>query len=237
MNLVTEAATVPVVPTLMPKRSYNQYCALANALDRVGQRWTLLVVRQLMTGPKRFKDLLGGLPGIGTNLLSDRLRQLEEDGILARATLPAPAASAVYELTEIGRGLEPAVLALAQWGRPFLGAPRKGEAFQPTWILVAMKSVFRPEAAHGIRETYEYRIDGEVFHVRIEDGTVEVGQGPGWQPVFVFISDAQTFLRVGTGQLDPEAAIGSGALKLEGSWEAFMRSFEIFGVAAGTEER
>ncbi len=96
MNLVTEAATVPVVPTLMPKRSYNQYCALANALDRVGQRWTLLVVRQLMTGPKRFKDLLKGLPGIGTNLLSDRLRQLEEDGILARATLPAPAASAVY---------------------------------------------------------------------------------------------------------------------------------------------
>ena len=96
-----------------------------------------------------------------------------------------------------------------------------------------MKSTFRPEAAQGVRETYEYRIDDEVFHVRVEDGTMEAAQGPGWRPAFVFTSDTQTFLRVGTGQLNSEEAIRTGALKLEGSMEALQRSFEIFGAAPG----
>ena len=87
----------------MSKRSYNQYCAVARALDIVGERWTLLIVRELLTGPKRFKDLLEGLPGIGTNLLTGRLKDLEGYGVVHRVTLPPPAASKVYELTELGR--------------------------------------------------------------------------------------------------------------------------------------
>src|SRR5918996_4677686 len=104
----------------MGKRRYDQYCALARALDVVGERWTLLLVRELLLGPRRYTDLLGGLPGIGTNLLADRLRYLEQVGLVRRRVLPPPAGSTVYELTELGRELEPTVFALGRWGAHFL---------------------------------------------------------------------------------------------------------------------
>src|SRR2546428_8658267 len=110
------------------KRSYDQWCACARALDIVGERWTLLLVRDLLLGPKRYKDLLAGLPGIGTNLLAQRLRELEEQGVLERVVLPAPAGATVYRLTPRSAGLEPAVLALAGSGSQFLGTPRTSEA-------------------------------------------------------------------------------------------------------------
>ncbi len=213
------------------RRSYKQYCALAHTLDLVGERWTLLLLRPLIAGSMRFKDLLEDHPGIGTNLLAARLKRLEREGIVRRVKLPPPAGSTVYELTERGRALEPAMVALTKWGRRSLGLPRRGMLYRPSWSVLAMKSTFRPEAAQGVRETYEYRIDDEVFHVRVEDGTMEAAQGPGWRPAFVFTSDTQTFLRVGTGQLNSEEAIRTGALKLGGSTEALQRSFEIFGAA------
>ncbi len=111
----------------MSKRSYNQYCAVARALDIVGERWTLLVVRELLSGPKRFKDLLAGLPGIGTNLLTARLKDLEGYRVVRRTILPPPAGSKVYELTELGRSLEPVVAALGQWGLEFLDNPLSKE--------------------------------------------------------------------------------------------------------------
>src|SRR5215207_9479322 len=98
------------------RRTYDQYCAVARALDVVGERWTLLLVRELLTGPKRFKDLLEGLPGIGTNLLTNRLKRLEGEEIVQRATLPPPAGSNVYELTELGWSLEPVIVSLSRWG-------------------------------------------------------------------------------------------------------------------------
>lgn len=104
--------TANTIQTAVPSRSYDQYCLLARALDVVGERWTLLVVRELLIGPKRYTDLLDGLPGIATNLLSARLKQMEARGLIQRRRLPAPAASTVYELTELGRGLEPTMAAL-----------------------------------------------------------------------------------------------------------------------------
>jgi len=213
----------------MPRRSYNQYCALAQALDRVGERWTLLLIRQLLTGPKRFKDLLDGLPGIGTNLLAERLKQLEADGLIGRAALPPPAASAVYELTENGRALEPALVALAEWGRQYLGPPRKGYEFHPTWALLAMQANFKPERAAGVSETYEYRVGGQVFHVRIEDGKFEGEQGPAWKPDMVLTASPEDFLALGTGYLDAAKAAASGRVKLEGSLEALKRTVAMFG--------
>src|SRR3954465_14659960 len=100
----------------MSKRSYNQHCAMARALDALGERWTLLVIRELLPGPKRYKDLLEGLPGIGTNLLAARLRDLEAAGAIQRRMLPPPAGAVVYELTDSGRELESVVLDLARWG-------------------------------------------------------------------------------------------------------------------------
>ncbi len=105
----------------MSKRSYDQHCTVAHALDVVGERWTLLLVRELLTGPKRFKDLLWGLPGIGTNLLAARLKALEEHGVVRRGTLPPPAGSGIYELTGLGRSLEPVVVALSRWGSRLIG--------------------------------------------------------------------------------------------------------------------
>ncbi len=201
----------------MGRRSYDQYCTVARALDLVGERWTLLLVRELLTGPKRFKDLLGGLPGIGTNLLTARLKGLEEEGILCRATLPPPAGSKVYELTELGRALEPVVVELSRWGSRLLGTPRGEDDLRPAWAAVALRSVFDAEAVRGSKETYEFRIDGEVFHVRIVEGGVEARQGPAAEPDLVVAGATEAFIAVAAGRMGPEEAVEAGSIWVVGS--------------------
>jgi DNA-binding HxlR family transcriptional regulator len=205
------------------KRSYGQYCTVARALDVVGERWTLLLVRELSTGPKRFKDLLEGLPGIGTNLLANRLKTLEGEGIVRRATLPAPAGSNVYELTDLGGSLEPVIVALSRWGARLLDAPREEEDLRAGWAAVAMQSALGRGTADRSPGTYEFRIDGEAFHVRIRDSEeeerVEVKQGPASDPDLVVIGAAETFLAVVSGRRSPEEAVQSGALWVEGERE------------------
>jgi DNA-binding HxlR family transcriptional regulator/putative sterol carrier protein len=213
----------------MSKRSYNQYCAVARAMDVVGERWTLLIVRELLPGPKRFKDLLEGLPGIGTNLLAARLKDLEGYGVVCRTTLPPPAASRVYELTDLGRSLEPVVMSLARWGLEFLGASQKEEDRQPAWAMVAVKSVLEAEATAETRESYEFRVDDEVFHVRIEDGETEVRQGSAADPALVVRSDTQTLLAVAAGRAEPAEALASGAIGMEGDREARERCMRMLG--------
>jgi DNA-binding HxlR family transcriptional regulator len=205
------------------KRSYGQYCTVARALDVVGERWTLLLVRELSTGPKRFKDLLEGLPGIGTNLLAARLKKLEGEGIVRRATLPPPAGSNVYELTDLGGSLEPVIVALSRWGARLLDAPREEEDLRAGWAAVAMQSALGRGTADRRSGTYEFRIDGEAFHVRIRDSEeeerVEVKQGPASDPDLVVIGAAETFLAVVSGRRSPEEAVQSGALWVEGERE------------------
>ena len=130
----------------MTKRSYNQYCGIARALDLIGERWALLVIRELVLGPKRFTDLRRGLPDIATNVLSQRLRELEQDGIVTRRQLPPPAASNVYELTEYGQELVPIMLALGRWGASTLGARLPEQTLEPEWLAVALKAVFGQRA-------------------------------------------------------------------------------------------
>jgi DNA-binding HxlR family transcriptional regulator/putative sterol carrier protein len=205
------------------KRSYGQYCTVARALDVVGERWTLLLVRELLTGPKRFKDLLEGLPRIGTNLLTNRLKALEGEGIVRRATLPPPAGSSVYELTELGGSLEPVIVALSRWGARLLDAPREEDEMRAGWAAVAMRSALGQGAAGGCTGTYELRIDGEAFHVRVRDGEegerVVARQGSVPDPDLVIIGDAETFLAVASGLRRPEGAVESGALRVEGDRE------------------
>ena len=202
------------------KRSYGQYCTVARALDVVGERWTLLLVRELSTGPKRFKDLLGGLPGIGTNLLAGRLKMLEGKGIVRRATLPPPAGSNVYELTELGRSLEPVIVALSRWGARLLDAPREEDESRAGWAAVAVRSALGTGPADGRPGTYEFRIDGEVFYLRVEDGgKVELRQGSAPAPDLVVTGDADTLLAMASGRLSPEEAVESRALRIEGEHE------------------
>src|SRR5689334_10593569 len=110
----------------MKNKSYNQFCALAYALDLIGERWTMLLIRELLPGPRRFTDLMDGLPGISTNLLTERLRALEDQGLLTKRILPPPAASTVYDLTPVGRALETALIELGRWGSQFLPPSLEG---------------------------------------------------------------------------------------------------------------
>jgi DNA-binding HxlR family transcriptional regulator len=158
-------------------RSYNQYCGVARALDIVGERWALLVVRELVLGPKRFTDLREGLPGIATNVLSLRLRQLEWDGVVARRRLPPPAASAVYELTEYGQELVPIMLALGRWGARTMGPRRPGQTLRPEWVAVALSAFFRPEAAEGVSGRIALHLDGARFTLDLEGGRLDIASG------------------------------------------------------------
>jgi DNA-binding HxlR family transcriptional regulator/putative sterol carrier protein len=215
----------------MGKRRYGQYCALARALDTVGERWTLLIVRELMLGPRRYTDLLDALPGIGTNLLADRLKELEQRGVVQRSRLPRPAAAAVYELTAHGRGLEPAVIELTRWGSNELRRPRRSEHFRPAWLGIAMRAAFRPEVAAGVSETYAFRIGDEMLHAHVENGTLQVRQGPSDEADVTFTSDARTLREVLSGNLSLTDAVAQEKARLAGDPSALARCDELFGLS------
>ncbi len=211
------------------RRSYRQYCATARTLDLIGDRWTLLAIRELLTGPRRFKDLAASLPGIGTGLLGARLRHLEETGLIRRTTLPPPASVAAYELTEAGRELAPVVMSIARWGlRWALGAPRPGDAFHAGWAVLGLQATFRPEEASGVRESYEFRVDDEVFHAHVHDGRVESAHGPAWEPALTVICDSDTFRELASGELSPEVALDAGRIVIDGDRSALRRFQKIF---------
>jgi DNA-binding HxlR family transcriptional regulator len=151
-------------------KGYDQYCPVAHALDLVGDRWALLIVRELMPGPKRYTDLNEHLPGIGTNILATRLRDLEASGILIRRTLPPPAASRVYELTDYGRGLRSVIKELGLWGARSLGPPTAQEALFPGWLENAIDVILTPSAPPG---RFEFRVGDEV--ASLVDGVAQAG--------------------------------------------------------------
>jgi DNA-binding HxlR family transcriptional regulator/putative sterol carrier protein len=215
------------------RRTYDQYCAVARALDVVGERWTLLLVRELLTGPKRFKDLLDGLSGIGTTLLTARLKDLEGSGILRRTTLPPPAGSKVYELTDLGHSLEPVVMALSRWGLKLLDAPRPEEETRPGWAMVALQSSLELEAVHGRKEIYEFRVDGELFHVQVERDGAEVRQGPAADPDLIIRGDTEALLSIAAGRLTLAEAIEVGAIATEGDRDSLARCLAMLGSPDG----
>ena len=154
----------------MTKR-YDEYCPVAHALGLVGERWALLVVLELMRGPKRYTDLAENLRGIGTNILAARLRDLEAAGVVTKRTLPPPAASRVYELTDYGRQLRPVIRELALWGARSLGPPAGDDELFPGWLANALDTVLAPLAPPG---RFEFRVGNEV--ASLVDG--EASQGP-----------------------------------------------------------
>jgi DNA-binding HxlR family transcriptional regulator len=161
------------------RKRYDLYCPVAHALRLVGERWALLLVVELMSGPKRYTDLAEALPGIGTNILADRLRDLEAGGIVAKRKLPPPAASRVYELTEYGEALKPTIRELALWGARSLGPPTEADELFPGWLRNALDMVLAPIAPPG---RFEFRVgdevasivDGETVPGRVEDPDVVI---------------------------------------------------------------
>ncbi|MGP3775037.1 winged helix-turn-helix transcriptional regulator [Streptomyces sp. SDT5-1] len=162
----------------MPRRSYDQYCAVARALDAVGDRWTLLVARELLAGPRRYTDLHADLPGVSTDMLATRLKDMERDGLAERRRLPAPASAYVYELTERGRGLLPVLRALGEWGAPELAERRPTDAVRAHWLALPLS---RQLEELGERGAVEFRVDEGVFHVRVGDSA---GGSTGGEPVY-----------------------------------------------------
>src|SRR6266702_3966017 len=207
----------------MPEHRYQQYCGAARALDVVGDRWTLLIVRELILGPRRFTDLLDGLPGISRNLLAERLRTLERDGIIARDELPPPAARQVYELTEDGRDLADAMVPLVAWGTRRLGARAPSESFRAHWAALAMATFADREAAEGVSETYQYVVGRTAFHFIVEDGAIQLSYGRAQNPDVTLTTDEETWADMASGQTTGCAAAAAGALTLAGDPQAMVR--------------
>jgi DNA-binding HxlR family transcriptional regulator len=197
------------------KRSYGEACRFAYALDLVGERWALLVVRELLLGPKRFTDLRAGLPHASSTILSERLRELEQGGVVHRRKLPPPAASQVYELTEWGRELEPIVTRLGAWGARSPVPPESQEIGTDS-IVLALRSLFDPNVAGELETRCELRFGEERFHVEVAGGVLELGRGPAAAPTLVLaIDEAGSFAALLAGQLELDAALASGAVRLE----------------------
>jgi DNA-binding HxlR family transcriptional regulator len=219
----------------MTSRNYNQYCGLAYALDKMGERWTILIIRELIAGPRRYKDLIKGLPGISTNLLASRLKSLEEDGLIQRRVLPPPAGSTVYELTPLGLGLEEALIALGKWGSQFVPPSAEEAALLNVGsYALTLKTFFRPELAQDVEETYELHIDDEVMQVQISAGEIEVQQGTALPADAVFYTDITTYLGLLTGQIVAETAVSNQLIQIKGDPDALQRFLNLCGLPAAT---
>jgi DNA-binding HxlR family transcriptional regulator len=195
----------------MATHSYQQYCGLARALDVAGDRWTLLIVRELLLGPRRFTDLLDGLPGISRNLLTERLRDLERDGVAIRQELPPPAARQVYELTDDGRDLADAMVPLVAWGARRLGARERSESFRPQWGATAMLTFANRDAAKDIN-----------------DGSIQLCDGQAQDPALTVTTDEDTWADIASGKITASAAAARRQLKIVGDRKAAARLKQIF---------
>jgi len=210
-------------------RTYGQMCPIARSLDVVGERWSLLIVRELLLGPKRFKDLLGELPAMGTNRLSDRLKTLEADGVITKTTLPPPGEAQVYVLTELGERLRQPVVSLAQWGA---GLPLN-ERLDPNTARGALLALVRcattpPDLTRSIRETYDFTTGDERFHILVDHDRATPRSGPA--PVSADVTvhcDLQTLLMLDAGALTPARARRDRNARIDGPADAIRRAFSI----------
>ncbi|MGW8727018.1 winged helix-turn-helix transcriptional regulator [Streptomyces sp. NPDC055808] len=195
------------------RRSYDQYCASARALDAVGDRWTLLIVRELLGGPRRYSDLHADLPGVSTDVLAARLKDMEAQGLATRRKLPPPAAATVYELTPRGAGLLPVLTALTEWGAPDLAERRPTDAVRAHWFALPLLCRLPvPEAPTVV----EVVLDEGVFHLRLGGGGPAYGDGPAEEPDARLVLDSDTCRELGEGAFGVEQGITAGRIKISG---------------------
>ncbi|MFJ4833852.1 winged helix-turn-helix transcriptional regulator [Streptomyces sp. NPDC088747] len=199
---------------MSPRRSYDQYCSAARALDAVGDRWTLLIVRELLGGPRRYTDLHADLPGVSTDVLASRLKDMERDGLATRRRLPPPGAAFVYELTSRGRELLPVLQALGEWGAAELGERRPTDAVRAHWFALPLLRGLGP-AGVGL---VEVRLDEGEFHVWLgAEGGAAYGDGPAREEPDVRLSlDAWTCEAVSRGELTLLDAVREGRVSVVG---------------------
>lgn len=209
------------------RRNYDDGCAAAHALDLVGDRWALLVLRELLLGPKRFTDLRAGLPAISANVLSQRLTDLEKAGVVRRRKLAPPAASRVYELTDWGKEIEPIVLGLAHWGArsPLFhrGAPIGADAF-----MLSLKAMFSPAYGTLFDKVVQLAFADETFHVRVVDGSLDINRGAAPDAHVFLHSDPQTMLGLAYGKHDLAGAASAGKFSYSGDEQIVIAFLSMF---------
>lgn len=219
-------------------RTFGQYCGLAKAMELVGERWGMLVVRDLVLGPKRFTELREGLPRIPASILSARLNELEEAGVVRRRILPQLDASVVYELTEYGSELEGVVLQLGLWGARSLGEPTADEIFTLDSAILSLYTTFRPERSRNVRVSYQLHYGPTmVLHAVIDDGVLKVSEGS--------YSDADLVLHafgsvkpLFAQEITPAEALAGGLVRIEGDprlLDLFVELFHIPSAPRRTE--
>jgi DNA-binding HxlR family transcriptional regulator len=217
-------------------RTYGQYCGLAKALELVGERWALLIIRDLLIGPRRFTDLRNGNPRIPTNVLATRLRELEDAGLIERRLLPRPHNTFVYELTEYGRDIEPALHALGRWGVRSLGQPEEGDVITADSLTTALRSTFTPSAhrGHG-RIQYQLRVGPVVLTATVRRTSLTVTTEAEPEPD-VIIEAGPAIKAIMAGELNPADAIAEGLVVVTGDpalLELFARTFPVGPPPAG----
>jgi DNA-binding HxlR family transcriptional regulator len=212
---------------MVGRRKYDDGCAVAHGLDLVGERWALLVVRELVLGPKRFTDLRSGMPGASPDVLSQRLRELQQAGIVGRRKLAPPASSWVYELTAWGCELEPIITQLARWAS-------KSPSMSPDApigvdsVVLSLKALFDQHAADGFSATVNLRLDDQDFTARVADGGFDVVRGRSEPADATFRSDPNTFSALLVSDRPLAETVRSGAAEVEGDAGAVERFLGLF---------
>jgi DNA-binding HxlR family transcriptional regulator len=211
----------------MSKR-YAQYCPVAHALELVGERWALLVVRELLGGPKRYTDLAAGLPGIGTNILASRLRDLEDAGVIQKRRLPPPAAANVYELTPYGEELREPLYALGRWGARSLGPPGPDDALAAGWLVNAVRATCKDWEGRA-KGVFELRTgEDEAVTVSFDNGLPVAEPGSTGKAGVVIETDPATLFCIASRELSIGESIASGHVRIEGKRADAERFLSLF---------
>lgn len=218
------------------KRTYGDGCAIARSLDFVGERWALLIVRELLFGPKRFTDLKRGLPNASPNVLSERLRELEQSAIIKRSKLPPPVGSQVYELTDWGRELEGIVVSLGRWASRSPSPPNHAPVGADS-VALALRGLFDPGTADGLHASYELRLGEDRFRIELADGEIEVARGSNEQAEATIDADPDTLNSVLWAGGSLAEAQRSHEIRIEGDQRAAERFFQLFPLPNGQPPR
>jgi DNA-binding HxlR family transcriptional regulator len=212
---------------MVGRRKYDEGCAVSHALDLVGERWALLVVRELLLGPKRFTDLRAGIPAASPDVLANRLRELQEAGVVRQRKLPPPAGSQVYELTAWGAEIEPVVTHLGRWGSRSPSMRHDAHSSIDS-LLLSLRSMFDPRAARGLDATITLRIEGRPFHVEIADGELHLVGGESDGPAVTLETDRQTLAALLYGGRSLDETLRTGEATLTGAPALAARFLELF---------
>lgn len=212
------------------KRDYGQFCGLAAGLNVIGERWSLLIVRELLISSARYNEILDNLPGMGPNLLADRLRMLTEHGVIEQLPVPGDGRGKLYQLTELGEQLRGPLLDLAKWGMQFLAENDRHGEVRAEWGFLAVQAMVIEDRIPQVDESYEFRVGEDVFTVEARNGAVKFLRGATPDPVLTITSDPESFVRIGARMLTPFEALATGNIKIEGPPEAIHRCTHMLGL-------